>query len=337
MRHGLGACVLVVALAGRSPSSEPPDRKEAPATLTEPDRAAPVAKEDCDGIIEEVDTRLASGEIALEERNPLYARVREMAGGSACAETIARRLRSHRCETASAGVITAALLASTGATSDHALAIVQRAHSELRRGSRLCMMHAIGAVQGSRSAGLPVAEALLQLATGGPDAQSREAGWLAFGSVGRSAVLRGDSDVVAFVDTNLGARLATGRTGDLGPLLEAAGNAGCSACAPFVARAAVAPSAEVRRVAVGAMRFDPASGAVSAMCGALGADSEESVREHAAWALGHLDTHTGARRACLERAARGDESPPVRAAAIHALEALGSSMPIDRSDPARSL
>ena len=142
---------------------------------------------------------------------------------------------------------------------------------------------------------------------------------------------------MAFVDAHLSARLATARKGDLGPLLEAAGNAGCTACAPSIARAAGAPSAEVRRVAVGAMRFDTTSGAALAMCRVLGADSEEAVREHAAWALGHLDTHAEVKQACLERAARGDESSPVRAAARHALRDLGLPLPVDPSDPARSL
>ncbi|MBL9108612.1 MAG: HEAT repeat domain-containing protein, partial [Myxococcales bacterium] len=155
--------------------------------------------------------------------------------------------------------------------------------------------------------------------------------------VARSAALRGDAEVVELVEAKLEARLAAARGPELVPFLEAAGNAGCAACVPAIARAATHPSAEVRRVAAAARRFDGTEGAVSSMCGALRGDEAEPVREHAAWALGHLMTHLHLRRACLVNAAQGDESESVRAAARNALGTLGIPQPVEASDPSRSL
>ncbi len=114
-------------------------------------------------------------------------------------------------------------------------------------------------------------------------------------------------------------------------LLEAAGNAGCSACSGSALHDLRSPSIEVRLSALAALRFVSVTQAASGMCAVLLDDSMTDVREQAAWSLRWARSSIRERVECLITSAARDASARVRQMATASLGLLGRSEPLARS------
>jgi hypothetical protein len=162
------------------------------------------------------------------------------------------------------------------------------------------------------------------------DDHVREAAWLSFGSIAETARTSGDAALADSIDAAIAPALAASTGEEHLLLVRAAGNAGCTECAPILARDAASSDPSLRRAAVAAHRFLPSASAVKQMCASLGSDDDASARDLAAWALEWRTTHAAERTECLERAAHGDASKGVRLQAVRALGILSDDL-----DPAR--
>lgn len=164
------------------------------------------------------------------------------------------------------------------------------------------------------------------------DPLRRSGGLVVLGALARQARPE-DPKAAARVDATLERELrrpAASQTEHL-QRIEAAGNAGCRSCEVALRLETRARSSEVRRTAIGALRFVPTAGATRTMCEGVEGDSDPKVREQAAWALGWERTEETERVNCLVRAAARDASAHVRMTAVQALAAQMKEVPLARS------
>ena len=165
------------------------------------------------------------------------------------------------------------------------------------------------------------------------DPLRRSGALMAMGTLARKARGAGDFGAAAIVDSLIVAELGRSSPAEIVTVqrIEAAGNAGCELCVPALKRAAIHPSATVRRASVGALRFVSSAEAVITMCDPLERDADTNVREQAAWALGWQSQSPELRVDCLVRTAARDKSERVRMTAATALAGLSPTVPLARS------
>jgi hypothetical protein len=163
--------------------------------------------------------------------------------------------------------------------------------------------------------------------------EHRLTAWQGLGTLGYHARKKARSDVVAHVEGALRTKLSAVKPLDEQrvPLLEAAGNAGCKACLPFIDVAANDKTTEVRAAAVGALRFVDSKTAVSRLCKATTSDPDAAVRQRGAWSLRHSGSFEVQRVTCLTKAAAQDPSQVVRSGAVDSLGVLATSLTHARS------
>lgn len=245
---------------------------------------------------------------------------RARAGGEACAPRVRRWLESQPC-TAAYGVVASGAFGADSWPAAFTAAVVGRALDRAARGELGCAKVVLPSVQSASRVDAELI-AVLRRARGAPDAGVVDASWLVLGTMELRAREAEQPDLARVVDDEIAAELARRAPGDRGALLEAAGNGGCTGCAPDVARATLSADPLTRRAAVGALRFVGEPRAASALCVSLRSDDDARVRAHAAWSLGWSDVAAETRIACLREAARLDRSADVRADAAQALASL---------------
>lgn len=187
-----------------------------------------------------------------------------------------------------------------------------------------CANAAASALQESRIATPALVAVAIRLTHDDQD-DTRMLAWLALGSLGAVARREGSAPLVSHVEEVLTAELARSTGQHRVELIEASGNAGCARCLPDLLAAVGASDARVRRAAVSALRFQTSTEATSRMCALLGTDTDQVVRDQAAWALRFGRTDRAAREACLQRAAENDAAARVRRTAAGSLESLADA------------
>ncbi len=160
----------------------------------------------------------------------------------------------------------------------------------------------------------------------------RSGGLVVLGSLAHHARESGHPALAERVDTVLARELGLRLSSDKGRVqrLEAAGNAGCEPCLPLLRVALRDASPQIRRTAVGALRFIGGETAPRAMCRLLDEDPVVDVRDQAAWALGWGSDDARTRVECLVRAAARDPSARVRISAVRSAAAMAKESPLAR-------
>lgn len=187
-----------------------------------------------------------------------------------------------------------------------------------------CANAVASALQESRTATEPLVAVAIRL-THDDQGDTRMLAWLALGSLGAVARREGSAPLVSHVEEVLAAEVGRAAGQHRVELIEASGNAGCARCLPDLLAAVEASDARVRRAAVSSLRFQTSTEATSRMCAVLGTDTDQVVRDQAAWALRFGRTDRAAREACLRRAAENDAAARVRRTAAGSLESLAEA------------
>lgn len=164
------------------------------------------------------------------------------------------------------------------------------------------------------------------------DPMVRSGGLVVLGSLAHHARENDDSSLADGIDSLLARELRRPASSEAERVqrLEAVGNAGCAPCARAITAALREPSADVRRAAVGALRFVEGERSVDAMCDELDDEASAEVRDQAAWALSWGRSSPTERVHCLARAAARDTSPVVRICAARSLAGLAHDVPMAR-------
>lgn len=160
------------------------------------------------------------------------------------------------------------------------------------------------------------------------DATTRAA-WLAYGSIAETArSARADpSPLAQEIDAALSARLnVAGSVEEQLLFVRAAGNAGCVACRPSLAKIARSATPDLRRAAIAAHRFLDDESSVDLMCAALAREGDDRTRDLAAWSLEWRGTYGTKRARCLSAAAERDPSARVRVQSTLALGILADTI-----------
>lgn len=258
-----------------------------------------------------------------EASNALLGAVgRAIAEDATCAPRVRAWLAAHAC-TQTHGVVSSAAFASEAWPAAWTTDEVARAGALAAKGDASCAKRTLPSVEDAARVDDGLAAAVARVTTS-RDRETRDAAWIVLGAVAQRARTTGASALAKKLDADIAAELRrrSAAGADLDAALEAAGNAGCDACAPDVERALASKDVHTRRVAAGALRFSEHPGAARRTCEVLRSDSEERVRAHAAWSLGWSRLDPDVRAACLRAAAERDESASVRAEAARALENL---------------
>lgn len=145
-----------------------------------------------------------------------------------------------------------------------------------------CANAVASALQESRTATPPLVAAAIRL-THDDQGDTRMLAWLALGSLGAAARREGSAPLVSHIEEVLAAEVGRAAGQHRVELIEASGNAGCARCLPDLLTAVEASDARVRRAAVSSLRFQTSTEATLRMCAVLGADTNQVVRDQAAW------------------------------------------------------
>lgn len=246
--------------------------------------------------------------------------------GETCAGTIVREVAaSPRCGSAAELVTSAA--ASAGAFS------VQVVRAALADVDARCAPAVLAGMVNVREPESAIIDAVIEWSRRQRDPMRRSGGLVALGSLAHSARHSHGQDAADTVDRVLVEELRQHAAHEAERLqrLEAIGNAGCSPCGAHVLRELRASSADVRRSAVGALRFMVEPSAARTMCKMLDTDPDTTVREQAAWALGWERGDAPGRVHCLITAAARDPSARVRQDAVLSLVDIGYDEQLARS------
>jgi hypothetical protein len=236
-----------------------------------------------------------------------------------CAATVIRELAAApRCGSA------ADLISSAAAEAN---ALDPQLVETFRGRASSCQRAIVGGLAQLRRPQPSAADTLLAWTLRQRDPLGRAGGFVVLGSVANT--LRNEGELGAFSRAEDAIRRELQyRTKSLAvwsQRLEAAGNTGCDACLPMIARALSADSAGVRRAAAGALRFVTDLRAPNTMCDALLNDRDASVRDQAAWALKWSHVGSRERVACLTASAARDPTARVRQTAALSLAQLATS------------
>lgn len=319
----LTGAALTLALATSQNGSPDATRSPAPSRLAETELPSPQAR----WVVPEttVPTALPVWSASLPDDATLTAEMRDAIqvearmlgktlprGTSLRVELFARMARSPRCGRAHSAAV-------SGLFAEASPSEIESVLSSMKT---TCDEGIVEAAGFSPMADASLANALARLAEGRSEAATRRAAWLSYGSLGETARRTGDVALAVAIEARILRALAPATGAERLLMVKTAGNAGCASCVPHLAKETSSPDLALRSAAVAAYRFVDEPGAVSAMCGALGADREDAVRDMAAWALEWRGGAAVERAACLEKAARGDASQRVRTQATLALGVL---------------
>lgn len=315
----LGAALAVSAVLaspGHSGASE--QRAQEAATAMPSAASLPNA---CDAALE---TARTSGALDKKEANLLHAAIgAAIRSDASCAARVKSWLVENAC-TQTHGIVSSAAFGTNEWPAAWTSELVHRALDRDAAGEAACVEATLPSVEQSVNVDPALAESLAR-ATKHGDVDTRDAGWLLLGTVERRARANGNAGLASSLDARIAKELhhrmiAKGEDADA--LLEAAGNAGCTACVPDVERALAAKDPVTRRIAAGALRFVAEPGAAKRACTVLRSDENAKVRSHAAWSLGWSRVDGETRAECLLEAAQHDASESVRTDAARALEQL---------------
>ncbi len=196
----------------------------------------------------------------------------------------------------------------------------------LEQATPKCEERLVVASQTSSKTTVRVAKALLKLAKGSQEEDSRMLAWLALGSHEGVARKASQKEAVNFIDKLIVDELGRAKEQHRIDLLEAAGNGPCTGCRPLVLVASNDANPYVRRAAFGALRYFEDEAAVARMCVGLAKDKAPLVREHLGWSLRWVESHVEKRVDCLEKAARDDEESSVRMSSTGSLTYLSEDL-----------
>lgn len=235
--------------------------------------------------------------------------------GETCAATIAREIAGEPYCGSAAELITSAM-GRLGALSASTLRAALRSTGS-------CTRAIVAGVASVPHVDASTADTVLAWSAAQHDPATRAGGLVVAGSLAHTARTDGDDRTAERVDQAIAGALSRAvPDGVVEQLLEAAGNAGCVACADAALRRLRSPANEVRLSAVAALRFVATPTAAPAMCRALLGDAAVDVREQAGWALRWERGGMRERVACLVTSAARDRSARVRAMAVTSLGVL---------------
>jgi len=177
----------------------------------------------------------------------------------------------------------------------------------------------------ANAANTRLADHVLGLAERSADDAVRRAAWLSYGSLGETAARAGDATLARHISSRVARELHGAAAGRRTLLVKAAGNAACAPCLPELALDLRSDDTARRASAVAAHRFVDHGPSVATMCGALAKDTDDAVRDMAAWSLEWRGGEPTARATCLEEAARVDPSRRVRMQSVLALAVLSDA------------
>lgn len=285
--------LLVIGFAGADAIAEPNAPIETDASL-------------CNDALEGVSDQ----QLDPPESNQLFIRLRH-AADRGCTPRLVGWLAASQCASSTTGVVAAAAFSSESMHTADMNALLENPSADCAKQLLPAVQQAARVDEGTHLA--------VRRFTRSSDPAIAGGAWLVLGTLETIARNGDDAKLAGDIDAELGAALDRATSENRANFLEAAGNGGCRSCAQSIATASLDADPWVRRAAAVARRFDPKG--ARAMCSALG-DSNATVREHAAWALGLQTDEPDVRASCLGRAANGDASEDVRKSAQRSLEDL---------------
>jgi hypothetical protein len=245
--------------------------------------------------------------------------------GETCAATVIRELAAApRCGSAADLVSSAA--AEVNALDPHVIAT-------FGGGASACQRAVISGMAQLRRPDANAADAVMTWALHQRDPLHRAGGLVVLGSIAHTLDSLGEQQATARANKVILQELQhlTRSEAVWSQRLEAAGNAGCELCLPAIIHALSAASPELRRSAIGALRFVADVRAPTALCDALLDDPEANVRDQAAWALEWGHAAARERVACLTTSAARDPIARVRQTSALSLTQLATSDSIAES------